>query len=232
MLFGLQRPSMLLKLGDVMLDLVECSLRNLGSVIGVSLRRLYYKRRLKACGRNLCIDCGVFLVNPRYISLGDNVVIDKHVIMTAGPAGDAARTKRVANPYCEAQLGEIVIGNNCHLGIGTIVQGHGGVSIGDYFTTSSHCKIYSLSNDPQRCLTGTVGGAANDVYYVQSPVKIGQNVWLGLQTIVIGNTIGDNVFLKPNSLVVEDISSNSIASGQPARVTVTRFRAGDSKSVD
>lgn len=214
---------MLTKIQGVLFDLIESALRNLGSVVGVYLRRAYYKRRLKACGSNLRIDCGVFLVNPRYVSLGDHVILDKHVIIIAGPAGDALRTKYVSNRDCETAPGEVIIGSHSHLGIGTIVQGHGGVGIGDYFTSSSRCMIYSLSNDPRRCRSGTVGGVRHDVHYIETPVKIGRNVWLGLQSIVIGNTIGDDVFAKPYSVITKDISENRIVAGSPASEMGSRF---------
>ena len=120
----------------------------------------------------------------------------------------------------------MIIGNDSHLSIGTIVQGHGGVAIGDQFGSSAGCFIYSLSNDPRRCRFGTVGGASNDVHYVETPVKIGRNVWLGLKVIVIGGTIHDDVFVKPNALVfVRDIAANQIAEGQPARAIGPRFQA-------
>ena len=72
------------RIASVALELLESMLRNVGSIVGVYLREAYYKRRLKACGKNLRIDCGVFLVEPGYISVGDNVCLDKHVIITAG----------------------------------------------------------------------------------------------------------------------------------------------------
>ena len=211
------------RIRSAVLELIDSALRHIGSVGGVYLRRVYYQRRLRACGRNLRIDCGVYITNPGFIEVGDNVILDKSVVITAGPAGDAARTRYVPNPDCQAKPGEVMIGSHAHLGIGTIVQGHGGVDIGDYFTTSSHCMIYSLSNDPRRCRSGTVGGASHEVHYIQAPVKIGDNVWLGLHSIMIGNTLGNDVFAKPYSLILMDITDNQIIMGQPARATGPRF---------
>jgi acetyltransferase-like isoleucine patch superfamily enzyme len=205
------------------LELIDSALRHIGSVAGVSIRRAYYRCRLRNCGRNLRIDCGVYITNPGFISLGDDVILDKGVIIIAGSAGDHARTRHVPNPECRAKPGEVIIGSHAHLGIGTILQGHGGVEIGDDFTSSSHCMIYSLSNDPRRCQSGTVGGASHEVHYIQSPVKIGDNVWLGLHSIMIGNTLGNHVFAKPYSLILTDIADNQIIMGQPAVVTGPRF---------
>jgi len=50
-------------------------------------------------------------------------------------------------------------------------------------------------------------------------VKIGNNVFIGAGTIVLsGVDIGDNVIIGAGSIVSNDINSNSVAVGNPARV--------------
>ena len=44
---------------------------------GNLLRYRYYRRRLRAMGQNVVIESGAQLVNPEYISIGDNCWIDK-----------------------------------------------------------------------------------------------------------------------------------------------------------
>ncbi|MEM7511446.1 MAG: acyltransferase [Bacteroidota bacterium] len=52
-----------------------------------------------------------------------------------------------------------------------------------------------------------------------SPVYIGDNVWLGLNAIVLkGVRIGENSIITPNSVVVKDIPANVIAGGNPCKV--------------
>lgn len=215
------------KLRDACLRALEDLLRNLGAGLGMRLRRAYYRKRLRTCGKNLRVDCGVYLTNPQHISLGDDVLLDKGVIITAGPAGGGGRcTRTIENPHCTSAPGHVRIGHGAHLGIGTILQGHGGISIGDYFTSSSRCSIYSLSNDPYRCRNGTIGGSGTEVYYIASPVCIGRNVWLGLNTIVIGHTIHDDTFVRPNSVVTADVGPNEVVQGDPASVVRARFERG------
>lgn len=51
------------------------------------------------------------------------------------------------------------------------------------------------------------------------PVTLGDNVWLGLRTIVCkGVTIGDNSVIGAGSVVTGDIPANVVAAGNPARV--------------
>jgi acetyltransferase-like isoleucine patch superfamily enzyme len=50
-------------------------------------------------------------------------------------------------------------------------------------------------------------------------VKIGNNVHIGLNTIIMpGVTIGDNVIIGCGAVVTKDIPSNSVAVGVPAKV--------------
>lgn len=51
------------------------------------------------------------------------------------------------------------------------------------------------------------------------PVIIGNNVWIGGNaTILPGVTIGDNVTIGAGSVVVNDVPSNTVAVGNPAKV--------------
>lgn len=48
-------------------------------------RYWYYKRKFKKCGKNVITDEGVIIQNQEWISVGDNVWIDKYCILMAGP---------------------------------------------------------------------------------------------------------------------------------------------------
>ena len=51
------------------------------------------------------------------------------------------------------------------------------------------------------------------------PVTIGNNVWIGGNTVINpGVTIGDNVVIGSGSVVTKDIPSNCVAVGNPCRV--------------
>lgn len=48
---------------------------------------------------------------------------------------------------------------------------------------------------------------------------IGDEVWIGPNSVIVGNiTIGNNVLIAPNSLVSEDIPDNSLVTGNPCRI--------------
>jgi acetyltransferase-like isoleucine patch superfamily enzyme len=195
----------------IVLDFIESVLRNLDGRLGRYLRYNYYRRRLKHCGKGVSIDCGVYLVNPSRICLGEKVWLDKNVILIAGEMNlEGKKFRLIENMRFTGETGEIYIGAHSHVGIGTIIQGHGGVYIEKYFTSSAGCKIYSVSNDEKECRTGTM---INEGYIIH-PVSIGENVWLGLHAIVLGHNIGNNAFVKSNSVISRDLDPGITYDGQ------------------
>lgn len=215
-----KRPLALL----LLFHFVEDVIRHISGPAGLYLRRAYYKRRLKRCGNKLVIAPGVTIENPQCVSLGDWVWIDRNAIILAGDANKTDRITIVENPNCAAPPGEVIIGSRCHIAIGSVIQGHGGVSIGDSFTGGAGCLIYSLSNSVISTKSGPIVALASELKRVRTPVAIGKNDWLGMHTIVIGSTIGEDSFIRPFSSVTADIPKNSIAVGSPAQVERVRYR--------
>jgi acetyltransferase-like isoleucine patch superfamily enzyme len=196
--------------------LIEDLIRWPGGPLGIRLRRAWYRRRLRACGSGLRIEPGVHILGARHIGLGDNVWLDRGVTLIAGPSRAGARI--VAGPPAD---GTLEIGADSHLGPGAIVQAHGGVRIGAAFTASAGARIYSFSNDPAACRSGTMPGT--DPGYRVTPVEIGRNVWLGLDALVIGGRIGDDAFVRPRSVVTGALPAGQVAAGDPARPIRPRF---------
>ncbi len=202
---------------------IEGLIRNIGGGVGIRIRRFYYKRRLKSCGKSLTIAPNVFIEKPALVSVGDNVWIDKGAILIAGKLSHSDNVKWIENANFKGSAGEILIGNCVHIGISTIIQGHGGVEIGNFFTTSAGCKIYSLSNDPDKCRGGTMSCGAQKAFYVQSPLFVGDNVWLGLNVSLLKGCVFDDTFVQPNSVIVKNLGPNVIAGGFPAQKIRNRF---------
>lgn len=208
----------------MILSFIEGLIRNFSGSIGLVIRRCYYRMRLEKCGRNISIGENVFFDNPGDIEIGDNVWVDRNSILIAGKArrSDNNSIKGVFNNELE---GKIFIGSNCHIGIGTIIQGHGGIRIGNNFTSSPSCKIYSMSNDPTNCHSGTVASENYIPACILSQVIIEDNVWLGINVSIFGGEIGRNCFIKSNSIITSGmIDENTVAEGSPAIKVKDRFK--------
>ena len=56
------------------------------------------------------------------------------------------------------------------------------------------------------------------IFGAQSPVRIGNNVFIGMNAIIMrGVTVGDNVIIGAGSVITKDCEANSVYAGNPAR---------------
>ncbi len=211
------------KLINQLFPLVESLIRHLSGRLGWKLRAIYYSRRARSCGKNLVIDEGVIIRGIKDIHFGDNVWVDKYCVLMAGRVEIDKKNCIFKQQQLNVEEGIIQIGNNIHIGIGTIIQGHGGVKIGDFFTSSAGAKIYSLSNNYSLSCNGTVGNNQN-MFFIKSKIVIADNVWIGLNSIILGGLINKDSFIAPNSIVMTDVKENSFMLGNPAKKIKDRFK--------
>lgn len=226
----------LLRLPGMMLSaLAEMSVTNVPGPLGRALRYRYWRGRVKSMGRGVKIDVGVRILNPEWVTIGDNTWIDSFVILLAGPA------KRGDGPfYCKGNPdfphgeGELIIGRNVHIANFVVIQGHGGVKIGDNITTASGSKIYSLSHHHSNLVDRTDTKAYKftsmadraDQSLISAPVVMGDDSALGLNGIVLpGVTIGAGSWVGAGALVSQSVPPNTLVSGNPATVVKAQLHA-------
>ena len=108
----------------------------------------------------------------------------------------------------------LVVGKNLKIMGGVIIDPshcwH--IKIGDNVTIAP--RVHILAHDASTKVFLNYTRVAN--------VSIGNNVFIGAGSIILpGVTIGDNVVVGAGSVVSKDISSNSLAVGNPARIIKT-----------
>ena len=107
----------------------------------------------------------------------------------------------------------IELGNNVHIGSNGWFQGKGRISIGDNVHISRNCAIFSASHD----YTGT--RLPYDSTYVEKPVCIGRNTWIGMNAMIIpGVTIGEGAIVGLGTIVVKDVPAMAIVGGHGQRI--------------
>lgn len=107
---------------------------------------------------------------------------------------------------------QTTIGNDCHFN-GMTVYGFGKVRFGDHFHSGKNCKILT-SNHDYRSYDSLPYGNGWDT----RDVTIGENVWFGINVIVLpGVTIGEGAIVQAGSVVVKDIPPLAIVGGHPAK---------------
>lgn len=218
---------------DTFIELIATSIRFLPGSIGNILRYQFYKRRLKSIGKGVIIDVGVYMLNPKYISIGDNTWIDKNVILVAGKPTKGERVFiEKENKSYKGERGEFKIGRCCHIAINAMIQAHGGVEIGDYSGLAYGANIYSMSdhyrnlNDPKDSTVYKYSpmAPAKEQCLIIGPVVMENNTGLAVNSVILpGVTIEENSWVGVNSYVIKDIPPNSIAIGSPAKVIKKRF---------
>ena len=108
-------------------------------------------------------------------------------------------------------LGNVKVGRNTWIGPFTVLDGSGGLEIGDNCSISAGVQLYS-HDSVQWAISG-----GKDKYEYGSTV-IGNNCYIGPNTIITkGVTIGDGTIIGANSLVNKSFSAGSKIAGSPAR---------------
>jgi acetyltransferase-like isoleucine patch superfamily enzyme len=89
------------------------------------------------------------------------------------------------------------------------------IEIGDHVMFANNCFVGDSDHrydDPE--LPVTAQG-----FVARGPVRIGDNVWFGVNCVVTGGVrIGDRAVIGANSVVTQDIPAGVIAAGAPAKV--------------
>jgi acetyltransferase-like isoleucine patch superfamily enzyme len=109
----------------------------------------------------------------------------------------------------------IAIGSGCFLNKNTMLAAQEGIEIGDHVMFANNCFVGDADHrfdDPERPVT-------QQGFVPRGPVKIGSNVWFGVNCVVTGGVeIGDRSVIGANSVVTRDIPPATIAAGAPAKV--------------
>ena len=106
----------------------------------------------------------------------------------------------------------IQVGENFYANYNLTILDVGKVSIGSNVLCAPNVSLYTAGHPihPESRRSG---------YEYGIPITIGDDVWLGGDTVVLpGVTIGDRVVIGAGSVVTRDIPSDTLAAGNPCRV--------------
>ena len=166
----------------------------------------YYKRKFQA-GDNFYVYSFRNAKGMKNIKIGRNF-----------NAGKQLRLEAWENYQDKTYNPEIIIGNNVMLGDDNHIGAINRITIGDYLLTGSNVYItdhnHGKSNESD-CMIPPV----QRELVSRGEVRIGNNVWLGNNVVVMeGVKIGNGVVIGANSVVTRDIPDYCVAVGSPARV--------------
>ena len=106
----------------------------------------------------------------------------------------------------------IEVGDNFYANYNLVILDVGKVKIGDNVMFAPNVAIYTAGHPVHP-------DSRNSGYEYGIDISIGNNVWLGGNTVVNpGVKIGNNVVVGSGSVITKDIPDNVIAAGNPCRV--------------
>lgn len=109
---------------------------------------------------------------------------------------------------CDGNGSCITIGDNCRLN-GVYIHAQKEIQIGDNCVMASGVNIIDSNGHETKSLNRTKGRD------IPVEIKIGNNVWVGLNCIILkGSKIGDNAIIAAGSVVKGVVPANSIYSTQ------------------
>ena len=113
--------------------------------------------------------------------------------------------------YCDYGF-NIEVGSNFFANYNCTMLDVGKITIGDNCFMASNVAIYTSGHPIHP-------DSRNSMYEYGIPVTIGDNVWIGGNTVICpGVTIGSNCVIGAGSVVTKDIPDWSVAAGNPCKV--------------
>jgi maltose O-acetyltransferase len=143
--------------------------------------------------KSIIVKLRIMYLKPLFYKVGKRVNIQSHV--------------RIEGWH------NISIGNNSGIGRASHLSAISKIEIGDNVMIAEQLIIITANH--------SISGSKNmmDLPMVLSPVKIGNNVWIGARVIILpGVNIGNNVVIASGAVVTKNFPSNCIIGGVPAKI--------------
>ena len=163
------------------------------------------------CGRNVIISPESRISTCGNISFGDNTWM--YGTISAFPH----------NKDCI-----VSIGSDCYIGDQTRIWVGKKIVIGDRVLIAHNVNIFDTTTHPidkkiraEHELIVKTKGMPEEQYdtIYETPVTIGDDVWIGCNSIVLrGVTIGEGAIVSAGSVVTKDVPPNTMVAGNPAKV--------------
>jgi acetyltransferase-like isoleucine patch superfamily enzyme len=205
-----------------MIKLFRLFARSLGFLIGIVwVTKLSYfiyllkrefitgltKHTFKSFGKNSLLGLKTTIINPKYISIGDNSSITNRVVLSCFES-----VKSVGH------LPEIIIGNNVSIGEDCHITCANKLIIGNGVLTGKKVLITDNAHGDINLNTLNVPPINREVIS-KGPVIIEDNVWIGEKASIMPNVhIGKGAIIAANAVVTKNVPACAVVGGNPAKI--------------
>ncbi|SDF22669.1 Hexapeptide repeat of succinyl-transferase [Terriglobus roseus] len=167
-----------------------------------AVRRLYWK----ALGMTIGADTRmsrILVTWPHRVSLGERVSLEHGIYFNAA----GAHASGIA----------ISLGDGTFVGSGCEFNAIEGISIGENCLIASGCRFIDHNHGIQ---AGKLMKLQDEI---SSPIRVGTDVWIGANCIVLkGVSIGDGAIVAAGSVVTKSVEPYTIVAGVPAKFIKSR----------
>lgn len=170
-----------------MMKYIRAILRRMISILKIFMVKVLNPKSIKAPIIGVISPSTHFMINKGKITIGKKLQTRKNVEFTVNKGG------------------KIVIGDNCFFNNNCIVAAHENIIIGNNCSFGPNVLIYDHDHDFR------VANGKNEGKYKVSPIVIGDNVWIGANSVILrGSKIGDNSVIGAGTIIKTDIENDTI----------------------
>jgi acetyltransferase-like isoleucine patch superfamily enzyme len=190
--------------------------------LAAELLALPYRLVLARVGRRPRLFPPIFVSGGRRIRIGDDAHIESFVAMSVGCGGRVeigAHCELRSFARLDADTGFITLGSRCSVNPFCVLNGFGGITIGNDVRIASHTVILSSTHryDDVSVSMHSQGALARETV-------IGDDVWIGAHSVVLGGVrVGSHSIVGAGAVVVYDVPEYAVVAGVPARVVRSRL---------
>jgi len=199
-------------------EFANALLRNFPGALGIFLRRLFYRRLFGAFGKQSAICESVTFRCPGRLFIGDHTLIDQGVyfdIKSNQAIVQVGNRCQIMHGVCfeTGYEGSVCLEDGVFVGPYTILNGQGGLEIGQNSLIAGHCYLVAgnhVFSNPHIPI--------QQQGFISEGIILEEDVWLGGGvTVLDGVRIGKGSVISAGAVVNQDVESYSIMAGIPAR---------------
>jgi acetyltransferase-like isoleucine patch superfamily enzyme len=186
--------------------------------LGLILRSKLYPLLLGACGRNVTFGQNVVLRHPHKIRIGNDVVVDDHVLLDAKGLDNQGIVLEDGvflgrNTILSSKNGYIHLEERANLGFNCEIFAADEVRVGKDVMLAAY--VYLVGGDHMH---DRVDIPVSQQGRIGLPIRIGDGAWLGAHAVVAGGVeVGEQAIIGAGAVVLENIPAYHVAAGVPAK---------------
>ncbi len=219
---------------------VQASIQSLVNTLALRLRRkaellrgAYWCWRGVSAGTRFGVGCGVRILYPQHLVVGDDVTIEDYGFLNCLSAGGVRignHTSIDHNVWLQGGCGDMLnpagffsIGDNSYIGCNAVLgAGRGGIRIGNGVliaqSVNMHAEMHNFA-DPERSIR------SQGIAY--QGIVVEDDVWIGSRaTILDGVVIGRGAVVGAGAVVSRAVPPLAVVAGVPARILRYRGQGG------